>query len=679
MKKIVRISLLVLLLCLVFPTDAFARSSTTYTYTVSVDGNWIRTQDAYIPGGVFLQEAGLSQPEDIFILNHIFYIADTGNKRIVIYNKDTEETRIIGENILSQPVGIFVTENGDIYVADSGAPAVFIFSETGELLQTISEPDSYLFGSNSVYSPKNVVVSKEGNIYVVGDGAHEGLMQFDFDGTFQGYFAANRRSLSFIEVMQDLIYTDEQKLSQLARLAQPIYNIDITEQDLIYSVTQAVDKTAAGANSGAKVHNLVQLHNLGGTDILARNFSMNDEWNFVDIAHGIYSNCYALTQTGLLYEYDSSGNLIFSFGGRAMQEDKNGLLTDATAVDVDDEGIVYVLDRERALIQIFVPTDFAIATHQAIYDLDMGNYNESEATWNEVLRLNGMSKIAHLGLGKTLLHQQRYQEALEQFKIVGDKQNYSTAYWEMRNVMIYEYIWYFVAGVVLVITVLAILQKRKKKRNIDIEPRTIWNDITFLSYFLRHPLDALYYLNREEKGSVLSATILYGIGFIVFICDAMLRSFLFRFSRFDSMSPFLMPFIYIAVIGLFIISNYMISTINDGRGSLKRLYVNTAYVFSPYIFITPFIVAISYFLTLNEGFLVNFTWVIALIWCFVYLFIMLSETHEYSFGNTVKNLLLTLFFIVIIIVVIVILMIFWKEIVKFVSEIIKEVNYIVTQ
>lgn len=678
-KKILVTILLTVLLCMTCSVGVFARSSTTYTYTVSVDGSWIRTQDAYVPGGILLNNAGFVQPEDIFINHNKFYVADTGNKRVVIYDKETADISVLGEGIFTKPTGIFVTDDETVYVADVEAPAVYIFSKEGELIQTIGTPDSYLFGTNSVFAPKNVVVSSEGNIYVVGDGAHEGLLQFDYDGTFQGYFAANSRALTLLEMVQDLIYTDEQKATQLARMAQPIYNIDITEQDLLYSVTQATDKWHAGASSGSKAHNLVQLHNLGGTDILAKNMSIHDEWNFVDVAHGIYSNCYAVTQTGLLYEYDSSGNLIFSFGGRAMQDDKNGLVTDASAVAVDAEGIVYVLDRERALIQVFVPTDFAIATHQAIYDLDMGNYDKSEQTWNDVLRLNGMSKIAHLGLGKTLLHQQRYEEALEQFEIVGDKENYSTAFWEMRNVAIHEYSVPLIAGLIVLILAVAAVMKRRKKLDVDHAPKTLWNDLRFLTHNLRHPIDALYYLNREERGSVLSATILYGIAFIIFVADMMCRSFLFRFSRFEETSPFVMPFLFAGVIGLFLVGNYMVSSINDGRGSMKKLYVNLAYAIAPYIFITPFLIAVSYVLTLNEGFIVEFTWTIVLIWCFIYLFIMLSETHEYSFGDTIKNILLTIFFMIVVIVVVVLIFIFWKEIVGFVKEIIGEVSYLVSQ
>lgn len=675
MKKIIT-SLITaaILVAFVCPISAGAVSSTAYNYTVSVDGEWIRTQDAYVPCGVILKELGLNQPQDIFIKGDELYIADSGNMRVLVYDLKNKSVRTIGDGIFTSPSGIFVRDDNTVFVADSKAPAVFIFSSAGELIQTIGRPDSYLFGKNSVYAPKNVAVSSQGNIYVVGEGAHEGLMQFDFDGTFQGYFAANKRSLTLLERIQEIIYTDAQKRKQLSRIAQPIYNIDMTSKDLIYSVTQAADQYSAGATSGAKTHNLVQLHNLGGNDIFPSTLKMYDEWNFVDIASGIYSNCYALTQTGLIYEYDSSGELVFSFGGRAMADDKNGLITDAAAIDVDGEGYIYVLDRERALVQIFVPTDFAIATQRAIYYLDTGNYEDSEEIWNEVLKLNGMSRIAHLGLGKTLLRQQRYSEALKQFKIANDTENYSAAFWELRSAWIDRNILYLLGAIALIFIGFVFYGKYRKKHPAK-PPNKFVSDVLYIGNMLRHPIDSLYYLNRGERGSVKSASALYLLALAVFSADMLLRGFIFRTPLADTVSPFYLMIGFLAAVGLFVIGNYMVSSINDGRGSFKNVYITTAYSFAPYICFTPIIIALTYILSLNERFLVSFPWAVILIWTGVMIFISASETHAYSFRATVKNLFLTVFFMLVCVAVAALVYIFWKQIIIFISEVFGEVGY----
>lgn len=679
MKKIpaviITAALMLMFLC---PISVGARSGTSYNYTISVNGEWIRTQDAYVPGAVILRELGLSQPEDIFIKGDDLYIADAGNRRVLIYNLRDGSVRTLGDGVFTFPCGIFVTDNNTVYVADQKAPAVYIFSSGGELVQTISKPDSYLFGSSSVYAPKNVVVSSQGNIYVVGDGAHEGLMQFDFDGTFQGYFAANKRSLSLLEWVQELIYSEAQKAKQLSRIAQPIYNIDITSQDLIYSVTQASDQYAAGASSGSKPHNLVQLHNLGGNDIFPADLAMNDEWNFVDIASGIYSNCYALTQTGLIYEYDSSGELVFSFGGRAMSDDKNGLITDAAAIDVDQNGYIYVLDRERALVQIFVPTDFAIVTQRAIYYLDTGNYADSESVWNEVLKLNGMSRIAHLGLGKTLLRQQRYNDAMEEFRIANDRKNYSAAYWELRSAWLDDHVLYLLGGLIVLAVLIVAYRQYRRRHPAKPLPKGA-ADVFYLGRMLRHPIDSLYSLRRGEAGSVFSASVIYLAGMAVFAADMLLRGFIFRFSIAESLSPFYIMLAFPLVLMLFVLGNYMVSSINDGEGRLKQVYITTAYALAPYICLTPIVIALSYVFTLNEAFLISFPWTVILIWEAVLIFITVSETHAYSFKATFKNIFLTLFFMLVCVVVAALVYIFWKQIGIFIGQVIGEVSYRVVE
>lgn len=92
---------------------------------------------------------------------------------------------------------------------------------------------------------------------------------------------------------------------------------------------------------------------MNGVNIMSAGSSMSEEWNFTDVAYGIYDNIYALTATGLIYEYDKAGNLLFSFGGRAVSSDRMGLFTSAAAITVDENGIIYVLDSERGRVQTF--------------------------------------------------------------------------------------------------------------------------------------------------------------------------------------------------------------------------------------------------------------------------------------------------------------------------------------
>lgn len=665
---------LALLVCVGMAVTAGATQNTTYTYTISVDGEWTRTQDAYITGGVCLMDVGLVSPTDLFCWGEYLYVSDAGNARIVRYHQPTGQTEIIGEGVLTDPRGLFVDEEGTVYVADAGAPAVFRFAADGTMLLRIEEPDNYLFSEQSVFIPTNVVVTKQKNIFVSGEGAHEGLMQFDQDGEFQGYFAANSRKLTMLERIQELIFTDIQSEQLMSRKARPIQSIDIAPNDLIYSVTQDGGQSFSWRAAEEKTENRIKLHNLAGTNVLAPNKMIDDEWNFVDVAYGRYDCVYTLTYTGIINEYDSTGNLVFSFGGRSVSGNMNGTMTYAAALDVDNQGVVYVLDKEQGLVQMFYPNELAAATHQAIYYLDQGNYEESEELWLYLLKLNGMSRLAHLGYGKTLFYQQRYLEALEHFEIANEKELYSECFWELRDTFINNTIIYFIVAAVLLYALWKVLEWLRDRYNWYAKPTVLKKHCTFAWSMLRHPLDGFYYAKTEQKATVASATVLYIALIVVFVADQMFRGFVFNNSTADT--SVLMTVALIAVpVMLWIIGNHMVSSISDGEGSFRQIYICTAYAATPYIFLTPIIIALSYVLTQNEAFVITLGSFVIVAWTAVLLIESVVEVHNYTARETVKTVFLILFFMLMAIVVFAILYLVWMQVYDFIEAVKEELIY----
>lgn len=685
MRKLIAVLVTIAMLVSVCCLSVSAGENTTYTYTLSTGKTWIKTQDAYLPGNVYQKDQGLSQPEDIFIWGGEIYTADAGNARILISSIQTGETREIKDDAMVTPCGLFVTDAGDIYVADRGALAVFVFSAAGERKLTIERPNSALFSDLSDYTPKNVVVTSNGNIYVCSENAYEGLMQFSPEGEFEGYFGANRKHLTAKEMLSDLLLSDSMKQNELMRRPRTIQNLDINDRDLVYTVTQTNEYDAETQMHLSKQENCLKEFNLAGVNILSPNSFMRDAWNFEDVAAGLNGTVFALTSTGLIYEYDSEGNLIFSFGGRAVSSERNGLFTYATAIDTDENGFIYVLDREKGFVEVFYPTDFAIMTHQAIFDLENGDYEAAEKSWGTVLALNGMSYLARMGYGKALLHQGQYTEAMEQFELAGNRDYYSDAFWQQRDDWLSNHmIWFVVLLFLLVIVVIvrSLLHRdrpRKVESYIKAIPKTpgrrFWHDMTYFSYMLRHPVDGYYYLKRGEAGSMLSATVMYLLVFAVYVADTMGRGFIFSLYNGNGSGIALMGTVFFLLCALFVIGNYLVASINDGEGSLKNIYVMLPYALSPYLVITPFVVIASYVLTQNEAFILYFAWIVALVWSVVLIFIGVREDHAYTFMETVKNILLTLFFIVVCIILMAVMYLLWSQVFAYFRDLWLEVVY----
>lgn len=172
-KKFLR--LMTMLLAVVFLTSGIAAvpalAETPYrTYTMDGYGRVMETQTAYLPNETIIKfgEEFLNSPNDLFITDEgEIYVADTGNSRIVVGNEAGELVKIIGEGILNTPRGVFVTDDKHVYVADSEGMAVYEFDENGNKVNEYGKPDSPLYGDNIEYKPSKLVVNDAGIMYII--------------------------------------------------------------------------------------------------------------------------------------------------------------------------------------------------------------------------------------------------------------------------------------------------------------------------------------------------------------------------------------------------------------------------------------------------------------------------------------------------------------------------------
>lgn len=199
---------------------------TTVTYaetpykTYTVDGYDVvqETQTAYIAYTTIIQfdEEVFKSPSDMCVTDDgEIYVADTGNSRVVVGNIDGELIKIIGEGILQSPRGVFVTDDKHIYVTDYNAKAIYEFDENGTVLNTYGKPDSPLYGETLDFLPNKIVVNDAGVMYIICDSNTNGIVEISptDGGTFLGYFGTNYASADLKTIIMRAIMTDEQRAS----------------------------------------------------------------------------------------------------------------------------------------------------------------------------------------------------------------------------------------------------------------------------------------------------------------------------------------------------------------------------------------------------------------------------------------------------------------------------------
>lgn len=655
------------------------------SYTYDFWGDPVPSPHAYLPSlmvtGVEMGTGVLANPQDIVVLENSAYILDTGSNRIVEVDENWQFIRSISQfqngdvvDKFSEPQGLFVAENGWIYVADTAKERVVVLDHDANLIDIILSPHedvnyADMFEDRFVFRPRKVGVDRVGRVYIIAQDLYDGIMVMDIDGTFSGFVGAPRVSTSAIDLFWNMIASDEQRLRTQLYLPIEYSNINVDREGFIYAVV-----------AGPAENEAIKRLNPSGVDIIVRDKGFHpmrgdsdqqfhkDEENdtrsrFIDIVgrpNGVYS--VLDRQRGRIFTYDNQGNLLYVFGGIG---DAIGLFTRPIALDRRGEQII-ILDADGR-ITVFEPTEYAQLIHAALDYYNVGKYEQSTAIWQKLTRINPNLDVAHTGIGRALFYDQEYEKAMESYKHGQNRFGFSQAFTKYRQEYVndnFAYIAWSVIGIALLIYL--IIRYRlwiRLKQSIGSRIKNRWsetaatavyfgvpirNQRTFKAFFLRvldsinyaryvifHPFDGFWDLKHEKRGNAAAATFILILTILAWVFNRQYEAFIFNKRRVDYLNIFfeaaniLLPFI------LWCIVNWALTTLMEGKGTFKDIYIATAFALVPIIVIFVPITIFSHILAEPEGVFIMLAKTTALIWMIGLIFIGTMVTHEYSSVKTV--------------------------------------------
>lgn len=441
----------------------------------------------------------LEKPADLYEYNNLLYIVDAGTHSLTVLNQyfqvqhnltqfeyaspfngsgqacvPTPENSVVekSEDIktpnpescytsttLYQPSGVSVTEEA-IFIADSENGRILKLSHDFKVVNQFGTPDDQVFTREEepvIYSPQKISVDRTGRIYVVAKNIYEGILELNGDGTFNRYTGVNPITVSFWEVIQRQFASEEQLAQMTLYLPTSFTNMTIDSRGFIYA-------TAAPGENGEN-SNMIKAINPKGVDVLKTNgydvpkgdlvyyqFSDGEVVGgpsfLVDISinkNGMYT---VLDQRrGRLFTYDDEGRLLYISAEKGRQQGK--LSTPVALTYFGDQ--VVVLDQGTRSIEVYGTTIFGDLVNEAVTLHYEGKFEESAEVWGEVAKLNSNYEIAYVGIGKSLLRQQKYKDAMHNFKLGHDKNYYSKAFEGYRKEVVSANFSWVMTGVALVI------------------------------------------------------------------------------------------------------------------------------------------------------------------------------------------------------------------------------------
>ncbi|MBL8145598.1 MAG: YIP1 family protein [Anaerolineae bacterium] len=658
--------LLILALAAVSPLDA--QSSPYNTWTLGPNGFFTQTQDAYTPLAQI--DLPVSSPEDMFYgPDGYLYVADTGNGRILRLDSDFQIVAELGNDLLRSPTGVFVNEDGTIFIADAGANEIVILDRDGNLVNSFGRPTEPLFGARREFRPRKIAVDQRGNLYIVSEGSVDGLVMMNTAGQFIGYFGANTADMSLKMILQRLFLSDEQLAQFIRNEAASPSNVTIDNQSLVYTVT-------AGSDTGG----------IGKFTVSGRNV-MDTPWfrssTFRDI-HASEDGLLAVVDAdGTIFEYDLNGAVLFVFGGPDRGDQRLGLLSNPVAIERIG-GQLAVLDKGKNAIVTYGVTDFARTVHDGVRLYMDGFYSEARPDFNEVLTYNGQMLMAYQALADASFSENDYAGALVDYRLAEDRAGFSESFWELRNAVLQRHL-----GNALIVMAgawvgYAVVKRVGRRHDWLRGPRGWWqrarrvrlvDDFVFMFRFIKKPADSFYYIKTNERGSLPFALLLYAWIIALRILTLYITGFVFNpFSAAWQISVETELVYTLIPLVIWNIANYLIASISDGEGSLRHVVIGTAYSLFPYALFTLPIALLSNVLTRNEAFVYTFSTQMVLVWCGIMLVIMVKEIHNFSFGETVRCILITLFTMAIFLLAAYILYVLFNQLFEFIEAIFREAN-----
>lgn len=498
MKKAVSFLLILMLLlpaAFALADDSFNLNkdgySTSYTYGYDYWRDVQESPDAYRIKAVLdsvslglenLNGKKLNKPQGLFVQGNNLYVVDTGNNRIIQIKHENEQYHVVrvidkvegaSVNDFNTPYDVFVDDAENIYVADYSNHRVVMMDKDLNLIREYTKPSDPTFNQAQDYLPKKLTVDVAGRVYVLATNVNKGLVKYEADGTFTGFIGATPVKYNMAEYLWKRYFqTAEQRAQSTAFVPTEYENLYMDKDGFIYVTTTSFKEAELDSDQAKPIRRLNSL----GNDILIK----NDKWPPIgDLwwkeADSTYYGPSRMTDItvfdddiyvaldrirGRMFGYDPQGVMLWAFGTRGSTD---GAFMRAIALEHMDRDL-FVLDEVKNNITVFTPTEYGRTIYLANEKYHEGDYEGSAEVWQDVLKNNANYSLAFRGVARSILREDKFEEAMEYYKMAHDRENYGRVFKLYRKEWVEKNIGWIVAILAAVIIIPLLLGRIKRMK-----------------------------------------------------------------------------------------------------------------------------------------------------------------------------------------------------------------------
>ncbi len=616
------------------------------------------------------------------------YVLDSGNSRIYILDKNYNVLRTLqnftynGQAIsYTDARGIYVDAKGNIYVADTENARVLVINAQGTIEKLLLLPESDLIPTEFKYRPVKIGVDSKGYTYIASDGSYYGAILYSPQMEFLGFFGANTVKATPLEIIKQI--WDRLFSNDIKRAADEI-SLPYTFTDLIVGPNDFVYTATGRTNDDAIQTGQICRLNPGGKDVLN-----GSDINFADVNVGSLKRqrqtqdlssidvdkngfFYGLDTTyGRIFWYDKECNLLCVFGGSLGDGIQKGTFGLPSGI-VQNGNDIIVTDARKNSLTIFTRTEYGQRVYAAQLTTLSGDFAGAKSDWAQIIKEDVNNQLAYRGLAKAYYDIGENETAIEYAKMGVDREIYSKAFKVQRNSMLENNFGWLILVGIIVIAVIVVVRIQLKKRGIVIFKN---ERLKVALDSVAHPVESFRLVKEKKQGSIVIATVLLVIMYVVTVINDTKGGF--AFTIFDK-GNYNAIFVLLSTIGLAVlwtVANWLVCSLASGIGTLKEIYIVTCYSTIPLIFSKLLNLVLTHVLVPDEAaFLGIFTTVCALYAMFM-LIVGIMRIHDYEFGKFVGTTIFTLVGMLIIIFLLFLVYLLSQQVIGWLGTLFVEIYY----
>jgi len=209
----------------------------------------------------------------------------------------------------------------------------------------------------------------------------------------------------------------------------------------------------------------------------------------------------------------------------------------------------------------------------------------------------------------------------------------------------------------------------------ELKAKLHWFKETFWGFptrLLTRPFKQFDAMKYEHKGSYAFAFFVLILESLISIMNYVYKGFLINYEDIYRVNSLYLALTVLFPVALFVVGNWCITTLLDGKGKLGEIFQVTMYAMFPMCILQLVALVLSNVLILDEMVMVTALQTIGAVLFVVYTFVGLAVVHEYTFGRTIGALLLTIVAMMILVFILMLLFALAADVVDFFSVFGKE-------